>query len=859
MRSLILFVHLLFCCATVRATRVTGTVRDEKGNVLPYSSILIKGTTRGVTAGGDGRYSIELSPGEHTIVCQYVGYARQEKTVSVGSAALVIDFQLSPQQLSLAEVVIRPGGEDPAYAIIRHAIKRRRDYETPLDSFTCEAYIKTLMRTRGLPKRILGKKIEEEDKKDIGVDSAGKGIIFLSESLTKVAFKRPDKVKLEVLSGQQSGSNGYGFSIPTFINFYKNNVTVLGNELNPRGFVSPIADAALNYYRYKFLGSYFEDGKEINEIQVIPRRKYEPLFSGTIAIIEGEWRIHSLDLRLLKESQLEILDTLEIKQIHAPVQGAAEASGVGAFSGAVAVWQVKSQVIYFTVKFLGIDAVGNFLNVYNNYDIAPVFRKRFFNNVLIRYDTAGNRKTRAYWDSIRPLPLEPDERVNYVIRDSIYRYNQDSMGTKHNRDSLLRRQGSIKAGELLLTGFYRSDFRQPRPLRYSMEGLLPNLSYNTVEGINLTVAGTLSKRLPGEGGDLHFSPHLRYGFNNKLFNAWGELSLDRRKFAREGEDMTASRQSWSLAGGRRVAQYNPDNPISEPVNALYTLLGGRNYMKIYESRFAELRSATRFDNGMRLSIKAEFEDRRPLENTTYYSFVKQPSRAFTPNYPVEMVNAPLLILPHQALVTTVSWQYQPGQQYIEYPNRKVAIGSRYPTFAVSYTKGWEGLLGSDVNFDKWSFSVWDGLNLKLRGELKYRFSIGGFLNANSVYIPDYQHFNGNQTLFASEYLNSFQVAPYYANSTNANFYATGHLEHHFNGFLTNKIPLFRRLNWHLVGGVNAFYVAGGDHYEEVFGGLENLFKLLRVDGVSSWRDGRYWLTGIRFGWGGLLGGGRGPH
>ena len=122
-----------------RATRLIGMIRDEKGNALPYSSILVKGTTRGVTAGSDGRYSIELSPGEYTIVCQYVGYGRQEKKVAVGTTEVVADFRLSPLQLSMAAVVVRPGGEDPAYAIIRHAIKKRRDYEEPLDSFTCEA------------------------------------------------------------------------------------------------------------------------------------------------------------------------------------------------------------------------------------------------------------------------------------------------------------------------------------------------------------------------------------------------------------------------------------------------------------------------------------------------------------------------------------------------------------------------------------------------------------------------------------------------------------------------------------------------------------------------------------------------
>ena len=863
-RFLILFVLALCCFQAARATRVTGTVRDDKGNALPYSSLMIKGTTRGVTASGDGRYNFELSPGEYTIVCQYVGYTRQEKHITVGHDEVVLDFRLTQQQLSMAEVIVRPGGEDPAYAIIRHAIKKRKDYENPLDSFTCEAYIKTLMRTRGLPKKIFGQKIGDDDKRDMGVDSAGKGIIFLSESLTKVAFKRPDKVKLEVLSGRQSGSNGFGFSIPTFIDFYRNNVNALGSQLNPRGFISPIADGALGYYRYKFLGSFFEDGKEINEIQVIPRRKFEPLFSGKIDIVEGDWRIYSLDLLLVKESELQILDTLEIKQIHAPMtdedgrrvkarQSGRGGSGSGSGSGADEVWMVKNQVVYFTFNIFGIDAVGNFLNVYNNYDFTPVFRRKYFNNVLIHYDTAGNKKTRAYWDSIRPLPLEPDEKVNYVIRDSIYQYNRDSMGTRKNRDSLLKKQGPVKAGQVLVSGFNRSDFRQPRPLHYSMGGLLAGINYNTVEGINIKWEGTLRRALKNGQGELSFSPHLRYGFHNTRVNPWAELVWNHRKFEQDGEDASSSRQIWTLSGGKQVAQFNPDNPISEDVNALYTLLDRRNYMKIYEKYFAALRSSTRFDNGLRLNIQADYEDRLPINNTADYSLIKYKNRNFSPNYPTEQLSGPFPR--HQAVLTTVDLQYQPGQRFIEFPNRKVSIGSNYPTFGLSYIKGWDGVLGSDVNFDKWQFSLWDDHNLKLLGMLKYRFAIGGFLNTNSVYIQDYQHFNGNQTIIASDYLNSFQLAPYYANSTTASFYVTGHVEHHFNGLLTNKIPLFRRLNWNLVGGANAFYVNSTSHYEEMFWGLDNIFKVLRVDWVTAWLDGRYYQTGIRIGFGGLIGDG----
>src|SRR5580692_6449553 len=163
LRALIIYLLIGWTGKEVNATRVTGTVTDDKGNVLSYASILIKGTTRGVTAANDGKYALELAPGTYTLVCQYVGYARKERRIAVGEATLVVDFQLSLQQLSMTEVIVRPGGEDPAYAIIRHAIKKRKDYESPLDSFTCEAYVKTLIRTRKLPNKVLGQKIEDAD------------------------------------------------------------------------------------------------------------------------------------------------------------------------------------------------------------------------------------------------------------------------------------------------------------------------------------------------------------------------------------------------------------------------------------------------------------------------------------------------------------------------------------------------------------------------------------------------------------------------------------------------------------------------------------------------------------------------
>ncbi|BAV09081.1 CarboxypepD_reg-like domain-containing protein [Filimonas lacunae] len=826
----------LLCFFSVFAHTITGTVTDEKGRPLPYASVQVKGDNRGTTTNSQGRYLLEVNAsGSVVIVCQYVGYARQEKTVSIEKGGEV-NFQLQPIQAVMKEVVVKSGGEDPAYAIIRSAIKKRPDYQNPLDSFTCEAYIKTLVKTRKLPNRVLGQKIKDADKKEMGVDSAGKGIIYLSESLTKIAYKKPEQLKMEVISGRESGGNGYGFNFPTFINFYDNNVTVLTSTLAPRGFISPIADGALKYYRYKYLGSFWEEGKEITQIKVIPRRKYEPLFSGTINITEGEWRIHSLDLMLTKQSQLEMLDTLQVKQIHAPVTNG--------------VWRTKDQSLYYTFNILGIDAVGNFLNVYNKYDTRPQFAKKYFNKILVAYDTAVNKKSAGYWDSIRPVQLEPDEIKDYAVKDSIYKQQQDSAYSTAYRDSLRRRQGRITVGSLVWEGFTRSNYHPQHPFYFTWAGPLKHFYYNSVEGYVVNLQASFTKVWKPQGKTLSFIPHVRYGFGNKHVNSWASLNYYRYpKGAAGGEGRAID--SWELRGGKRVSQFNPQNPIGELLNSAYTLLEHRNYMKIYENYFGELRYTKRFDSDVRVTGSILYENRMPLNNLNEYSYFKK-DRVFSPNYPYEQLSSQFT--KHQAVVANVEVQYKPGQRYIQYPKQKVAIGSKYPTFSLAYSKGIDNVLGSDVNFDKWRFAAWDKVNFKIMGAFSYRISVGGFLNNNKVNIQDYQHFNGNQTLFASEYLNSFQLAPYYANSTTASFFAEAHVEHHFNGLLTNKIPFFKKLNWHLVAGANAFRVNASNHYTEVFAGIENIFKVLRVDVVNGYWNGSNGTVGVRLGFGGLIGG-----
>ena len=809
---LITGLSLLLFSATCFAQRISGIVKDDKGNVLANASISIKGTTIGTVANSEGRYFLHLhTSGNYTLICQYVGYKRDVRDVTLATEDITQDFRLSILDFTLEEVVVR-SGENPANEIIRKTIEKRPFYQKQLDKFSCEVYTKGILRLRDYPSKLLGKRFDLGDG-----DTSKQKIIYLSETISSFAVDKPNNSKIEVLSSKVSGkSDGYGLAAPQFYSFYDNNVNI-GTNLNPRGFISPISDNAQRYYRYKYEGSFFEEGKQISRIMVIPKRSYEPLFSGHINIVENEWRIHSLDLVLTKKSQMEYLDTLRIEQIYVPATKD--------------VWVIHSQVVYPTAKIFGIDAYGSFVNIYSKFNTAPEFSKKYFNNTIMVYHDSTRRKTDLFWDDIRPVKLMDEEIRDYKKKDSLEQLSKnpvylDSVDRKRNKISLL---GALIVGE---------DFsKEKKRVEYHAKSLTEIVSYNIVEGLTLNLGVTYTKRLDSIIGrrSLRITPNLRYGFSNKHFNAHitGTYTFGKKYV-----------QSLSISGGKRVFQFNNASPIGIRNNTLSTLFSEKNLFKLYEAWYVTSTFNKGIGDGFTWSVGFQYQDRSPLENTTDFSIRDVKDREFTPNYPAELVNQN--IIHHQAFSINAGLSWQPGAKYIELPDQKINIGSKWPSMSVVFTQGIKDFLGSDVDYSKWKFTLTDLIRFKLAGIFSYRIGVGGFISAKKLEIPDYNHFNGNISKFATAYLNSFQLLPIYQYSNTSKFYSLAHIEHHFNGFLTNKIPGLKKLNWYLVGGVNAFHVNKID-YMEVFGGFENILKILRIDYYFSFRDGEAGKSGLRIG------------
>ena len=93
---------LLFSALAIAQTRtITGTVKDNKGNPVPFANITIKGTNTGTSADANGHFKVDVKPGQSLLVSS-ASFSEQE--VKVGDGA-TLDVTLEAQG-NLKEVIV---------------------------------------------------------------------------------------------------------------------------------------------------------------------------------------------------------------------------------------------------------------------------------------------------------------------------------------------------------------------------------------------------------------------------------------------------------------------------------------------------------------------------------------------------------------------------------------------------------------------------------------------------------------------------------------------------------------------------------------------------------------------------------
>jgi len=92
--------------------------------------------------------------------------------------------------------------ENPANKIIRNAIAKRKENLDKLRTYKANFYSRGMMKITNAPKKILGQEVG-----DLGgaLDSTRSGIVYLSETISKLEYQAPKRLKETITASKVSG------------------------------------------------------------------------------------------------------------------------------------------------------------------------------------------------------------------------------------------------------------------------------------------------------------------------------------------------------------------------------------------------------------------------------------------------------------------------------------------------------------------------------------------------------------------------------------------------------------------------------------------------------------------------------
>lgn len=794
---------------------LTGKITDNEGKPISFASVYIRNSTYGTAANESGSYQFKLISGNYDVVYRIPGYKERIIKVAIGDKDVRLNVKMEDEFYELRRYQkVKRGITDSASNIVKMVMNNRSLYLDSAKNYSCVVYIKGVQKLTSSPKGLMGENVTDA----LSMDSTGKGILYQSESLSVIDFNAPGKMKEVRLASKTAGQNaafGYNKASDLDVNFYKDIFTVPG--LSSHGFISPIAKNASRYYRYQYLGTKIENGLAIDKVQVIPKTLHTPTFTGNIYVIEGLWRLYSVDLMLTnKANALNLVDTLHISQQYIPIRDS--------------VWEPLSVQYSFKGNVFGFKFEGYYLGIYNNYKLDPVFPEHHFNGEIMRVDTFANNKDTTYWHNARPVPLTQQESTDYFKKDELTELKSSLAYRKAN----LRSKNQFNVIPYIPFGYKASNI-DDRDSLYIFP-FTQTLFYNTVEGLGINLKARLSRNLD-DLRKISITPNLRYGFSDKQLNAniRAEYLYD-----------PWNRGEFFGGFGTDVLDLNNAGTRSLYFNTLSTLLSERNFVKYYHSQFGEFGYQRELTNFILWTADLTYANRTQMYNTSAYTFKTFDGRHLTSNNPLAP-DAPTfdrspLFPQNQALTFSTSFTITFDQKYISRPTGKVYLPSSYPQITVNYRKGINAL-GSDVDYDFGSIQIsQDHMPIGVLGFSAFKVTAGSFFHQNKLYFMDYYHFSGNQGTTIDPTIGSFHFLPFYTYSTTGGF-LEAHYEHNFAGYIFNNIPGLRALKLDEIFGANYLTENYNKNYTELYIGVQRL--MFRIDYGVAFDGGHKYMQGFK--------------
>ena len=802
--------------AAQKMTKVRGTVIDAKTKEpLPFVNIIFVGKNIGTITDYNGKYSIETQWASNKLKASFIGYESQYKNI-IKEKNQVVNFQLEPNAITLDEAVVISkkkryrNKNNPAVELIKKVVKNKNlNRKEHLDYYQYNKYEKIEFDLNNITEKFRKRKVFKNFQFIFNyVDTAeinGKPFlpIFLKETTSKVYYRKKPKKEKEYIEGvKMIGFHDYidNEGVGFMIDNMYQDIDIYNNNITllTNQFVSPISNIAPTIYKFHIIDTVDVNGYNCINLAFQPRNKQDFTFKGNLYVTNDDrYSVVKVDMRVMDDINLNFVNDMQIIQEFSFINNEA--------------WMITRDeiIIDFNIGKTGTGMFGKKTVFYNKYEFNIEIPDTIFNGIEKKDFTEGyNSKGEEFWKENRIEELNEQEKNIYVMVDSV----QNVPAFRRTMDVIM----------LLVAGYWNFNKIDVGPVNTFY-------SFNDIEGFRLRVGGRTSDKF---SKTFRLDGFVVYGFKDEQFkySIRATQSLNKRPLKeRPQHTIMAMYQRETNFPGMEMMFINEDNFF------LSFKRGVADKIFYYDMFKVEHYKDWGNDISTTISLKHTIQKAGGNWSFSYDDY--------TMNH-----------ITSSEIITKI--RFAPNEKYYQGMDYKTPVISKYPIFQLTYTQGLKDVFNSDFQYSKLKFNFFKRFYLSPIGFTNFEVEAGKVFTDAIPYTNLFIH-RANQTY--SYQLRSYNLMNFLEFVSDE--YASLFIEHHFNGFILNKIPLFKRLKWRAIisakgiyGGLTdannpekteglmnfptdengnpTTYTLSAKPYAEVSVGIGNILKFFRVDLVK---------------------------
>ncbi len=787
-----------------------GKVVDENGEAIAFVNVFMAKGKYGTTTDFDGKFILKTRRKRGKITFSATGY--ETKIVKIKPKVTYLKVVLKQAKNVLDEVVIirRPKKhigkkENPAYKILKQIWKRRKTNGLKrVPYYEYKKYETTEIGLNHLDRLFLKKLFKkdiDEMMKDLPYDDEGLHYyipIYIKESVYHIfGDNKLDKKRVDIEAEKSKGFYRQGFVFDRMANKF-DEVDIYNNTFNlfNKPFVSPISRTGFDTYDYLLYDSIQKAGSKFYNIYFWPRRDEDLAFTGNFLVSGQNFAVTKIQMKLNKQANVNFVRGVEIEKEYSIVNDSIYLPKTDIFSGDFTLLDKNDRH-----KGLNIKKIYH----YSDYNFQKKYSPAFYDKKIIKYTPNQFEKDSTYWHTYNNLT--------------------NSLKTYHLIDKVKNKKPVRNINKwlnIITTGYFDIGHH----LQFGP--LFQVVGRNGVEALRLS-AGIRTFKTNNDR--FRFYGHVAYGIKDDQYK-WG-VQLKYLASYKPRIELGISLSDDYVQQARSLMDVGQIMFI-ENLGTNFPLSRGKNvFISRVEERSLKVdyRVAKNFHLGIIPSYKIIRPARRQLFNMDY-------------------------IADNQQLKTRVTdigsdfyLTYTPGRDVYGLGVEQRYGKNSYPSFIINYHRGMKGF-GGDFDYDKLQFRYMQRVIFGKIG--KTDVSVEAGKTFGTVPLALLNPIPANQILLLKP--NTFSLLNYYDFVTDT--YLVGHFEHHFNGFILNRLPLIRKLKWRTIVAFRSAYGTISDRnkdinrsdihyvtpspkmYYEYSLGLENIgygnLRFIRIDAV--WRS-----------------------